>query len=48
MLALAEYRRPRRKSFTAIRQANIAEQQIVTPRRFLCCSGRRRKNANIT
>ena len=29
MLALAEYRRPTRRSFTAIRQANIAEQQVV-------------------
>jgi hypothetical protein len=30
MLALAEYRRPRRRTFTAIRQANIAGQQVVT------------------
>src|SRR5450432_232553 len=30
MLALAEYRRPRKRSFTAIKQANIAGQQVVT------------------
>lgn len=29
MLALAEYRRPARRSFTAIRQANVAHQQVV-------------------
>jgi hypothetical protein len=32
MLALAEYRRPRGRSFTAIRQANIAGQQVVNSR----------------
>src|SRR3954471_3961028 len=33
VLALAEYRNPRRgSSFTAIGQANIAQQQIVNPR----------------
>jgi hypothetical protein len=32
MLALADYRRPTRRSFTAIRQANIAEQQVVNSR----------------
>jgi len=30
IVALQEYRRPRRRSFTAVRQANIAQQQIVT------------------
>jgi hypothetical protein len=29
MQALAEYRNPKKRSFTAIRQANIAEQQVV-------------------
>ena len=32
MLALAEYRRPPRASFTAIAQANIAQQQVVQNR----------------
>jgi hypothetical protein len=32
MLALAEYRRPARAGFTAIEQANIAQQQVVQNR----------------
>jgi hypothetical protein len=30
MMAFADYRNPGRKRFTAVRQANIAQQQIVT------------------
>lgn len=43
MLALAEYRRPAHRSFTAIAQANVAQQQIVangtTPERSLPPTG---------
>ncbi|MGD1277547.1 MAG: hypothetical protein ABR964_10020 [Tepidisphaeraceae bacterium] len=38
IMALAEYRRPRRSSFTAVHQANIAQQQIVTTAQPLASS----------
>jgi hypothetical protein len=44
LMALAEYRDPKRRRFTAVKQANFAQQIVVGPRRK---RGRPRKNEQI-
>src|SRR5271156_1654314 len=51
MQALADYRRPRRRTFTAIRTANIAGQQVVVsgsvPGGSVAAGGADRKEAGV-